>query len=169
MIEENLEQPEESVEDGLPADPSVWPGAQPKQAAFLTAFVIVAGSIVKAAKAAKIARSRHYQWLESDENYLKLFTAARAQAADVLESDAIEMCHEGVLEPIYYMGVHVGNTRRFPYVGMHQFLLRGLKPEVYNRDRVEHTGKDGGPIEIVERLQAGRDRLAKQNDTRPNG
>lgn len=46
-----------------------------------------------------------------------------------------------------------------------EFLLRGAKPDTY-RDRaaVELTGAGGGPIELVERLNAGRARLAKQNE-----
>lgn len=43
-----------------------------------------------------------------------------------------------------------------------EFLLRGNKQETYrDRGTVELTGKDGGPIEIVERLNAGRQRIAK--------
>ena len=43
-----------------------------------------------------------------------------------------------------------------------EFLLRGNKPETYREARtVEISGPGGGPIEIVERLNAARKRMAK--------
>lgn len=46
-----------------------------------------------------------------------------------------------------------------------EFLLRAGKPDKFReRSSVEVTGAAGGPIEIVERLQAGRARIAKTKD-----
>jgi hypothetical protein len=41
------------------------------------------------------------------------------------------------------------------------FLLRARMPEKYGRAALELTGPAGGPIEIVERLNAGRARVAR--------
>lgn len=122
-----------------------WPGIEPKQAAFLTAFVITGGRVGEAAKLAKIARCRHYAWL-THETYRTLFEQAKEQAADLLEDEAVRRANEGVLEPVFYQGEQCGSIRRYPD-GLMQFLLRGAKPEKYNRERVEHSGPDGGPVE----------------------
>jgi hypothetical protein len=44
--------------------------------------------------------------------------------------------------------------------GLLMFLLRGRMPEKYGRQALEVTGPQGGPIEIVERLNAARLRIA---------
>lgn len=121
-----------------------WPGLKAKQAAFLHAFIITGGQVVSAARAAKIARCTHYDWLAS-EKYAEAFKRARDQAGDVLESEAIRRAHEGTDEPVYFRGTKCGEVRRYPD-GLMQFLLRGVKPDKY-REKVEHSGPDGGPIQ----------------------
>lgn len=117
----------------------------PRQRAFLKAYTVT-GSIVKAAEATKIQRGMHYRWLEGKE-YADAFAAARLEFADILEAAVMQRALEGVLEPVFYKGKAVGAIRRYSD-GNAQFLLRGLRPDVY-RERVsaEITGKDGGPIE----------------------
>lgn len=52
-------------------------------------------------------------------------------------------------------------VRRMPEGTMLR-LLGGFLPEMFRASKVELTGKDGGPIEIVERLNAARKRLARE-------
>lgn len=141
MIEEEDEQ---EIPLG-PADPSVWPGAEPKQAAFLTALVNSGGTRKKAAKAAKVSRASHYRWHGESETYRALFKEALVQAGHALEDAATERCMTGVPKGIYFQGRKVATERVYPE-GMTMFLLRGIFPDKY-RERTEHTGKDGGPIE----------------------
>ena len=154
------------------------------QAKFLAAYRIVP-QISHAAKVAGIARSQHYQWLESDSEYSALFVAAQLEAIENLEA----ICHEsatiGLQEPIVYQGqiqyepmrnkdgsiklTLAGNVRYTdkPVTVRRQnpiermFLLKALKPEMYREHAtVEHTGG----IEIIDRLTAGRARVAKAQE-----
>ena len=53
------------------------------------------------------------------------------------------------------LGVHRVNA------SLLMFLLRGRMPEKYGRAALEVTGPGGGPIEIVQRMQAARQRMAR--------
>lgn len=136
-----------------------------KQTAFLAAFVTTA-SVTKAAKAAKVDRALHYRWLDEDPAYAKQFDAAKEQAAQVLEDEAIRRAYEGIEEPLVYQGQFTykekynpatGKTEKYgkPLAirkysdGLLQFLLKGFRPEKY-RDRasVEHSAPGGGPIQL---------------------
>jgi hypothetical protein len=156
-----------------------------RRAAFLAAYS-VCGQITKAAKAARIDRDMHYQWLKGDPEYPALFEDARMKAVQALEDEAVRRATEGVFEPNQYQGQFVypikgyekdPETGRFrkdrPIFGkkplgvmkksdrLLEFLLRAGKPEKFReRAAVEVTGADGGPLEIIERLQAGRKRVA---------
>ena len=116
-----------------------------RQRAFLKAYSIT-GSVVKSAEAAKVERGMHYRWIK-DKEYQQAFEAARLEFADVLEAAVISRAVDGTLEPVFYKGKAVGAIRRYSD-GNAQFLLRGLRPDVY-RDRTEITGKNGGPVTIV--------------------
>jgi hypothetical protein len=156
-----------------------------RRAAFLAAYA-VCGQITAAAKAAKIERDMHYRWLKEDADYPALFEDARMKAVQALEDEAVRRATEGVFEPNQYQGQFVYPIKGYalnletnkpdydrPIFGkkplgvikksdrLLEFLLRAGKPEKFrDRGTVELTGKDGGPIEIVERLQAGRKRIA---------
>jgi hypothetical protein len=116
----------------------------------LHALVITGGQVAAAARAAKIARTIHYEWLKDEPPYAEAYERAKIQAAEVLESEAIRRAKEGVYEPIYYKGRQCGKVLRYPD-GLMQFLLRGAKPEKY-REKVEHTGADGSAL-IPQRIE----------------
>jgi hypothetical protein len=156
-----------------------------KRASFLAAFAVTA-SITRAAKAAKIDRALHYRWLAEGGAYPEQFASASDRAAQILEDEAVRRAHEGVVEPNVWKGeftykrrqvevtdADTGEIRKVwqnhgPPIGVRKysdallmFLLKGLRPQTY-RERVtaELTGKDGGPLEIVTRLNAARNRIA---------
>jgi len=129
---------EEELDDLLPERPE-WPGAEPKQAAFLTALIIVAGQAAKAARAARIPRQSHYRWLDTDENYRKLYAFAMRQVTQTLEDEATRRAVEGVKRGVYYQGERCG-TEIVHSDGLMMFLLRGAAPEKY-RERSELSGK----------------------------
>lgn len=142
----------------------------PKRDAFLAAFKLTA-SITKAAAAAKCERGLHYRWLD-DAEYREAFEAAKEEAAQSLEDEAVRRAYEGVLEPLVYQGEFTyerdakGRRKLKKPLGIRKysdalmmFLLKGFKPDKYReRGSVELTGANGGPIEIVERLNAARKR-----------
>lgn len=120
-----------------------------KKPAFLAAFVLTA-SLTDAAKACGLDRSNHYDWLRSDPAYAEAFEAARAEAAQSLEDEAVRRAREGVLKPVFYQGRRCG-TERVYSDGLMQFLLRGFMPAKY-RNVTEIQGRDGGPIESEHRV-----------------
>ncbi len=153
--EELLEDPE--PEEEPQTERLDWPGAEPKQAAFLTAYVTLGGRICRAARAARINRTMHYRWMKADANYKELFREAELQAADVLEAEAKRRALDGWYEPVYYQGEECGRVLRFSD-GLMQTLLKGAKPDKYReRHEVEHTGT----VNVIERLAAGRKRVAE--------
>lgn len=74
-----------------------------KKPAFLKAYIATA-SLTEAAKACKIDRTLHYQWLENDPEYARAFEQARKQAGQTLEDDAVHWARVGVFEPLVYQG-----------------------------------------------------------------
>lgn len=101
-----------------------------RQDAFLKAYALI-GTISGAAKVAHILKYKHYEWLREDPAYLARFQDAQQERNDRLEEEAIRRAIDGGSDQLL------------------MFLLKGNMPERY-KDRVwnEHTGKDGGPVEI---------------------
>ncbi len=133
---------------------------QQKANAFLKAFALT-GSITRAAQAAGIDKTMHYRWAKKSPAYRAAFEAAAGEFGDELEAEAIRQAKEGVLTPVFYQGQKCGALRVFS-PGLMQFLLRGFKPQKYS-NRTEISGPEGGPIEIVERLNAARARMNEEN------
>lgn len=75
---------------------------QARQARFLKAYRI-AGTVTRAAAAAKIDRSTHYEWME-DPEYREAFNQADMEATGALEDECIERAMRGVYEPLVYQG-----------------------------------------------------------------
>jgi hypothetical protein len=74
-----------------------------KKPAFLKAF-IATGSLTEAAKAVKIDRGAHYDWLRDDPAYAEAFERARIEAGQTLEDIALEWATKGIWEPLVYQG-----------------------------------------------------------------
>lgn len=142
-----------------------------KQTAFLAAFRITA-SITAAAAACKIERQLHYRWLAEPE-YVTAFAQAKEEAAQTLEDEAVRRAKEGVEEPVIWKGEFCyerdsRGRRRLKkplFVRKHSdalmiFLLKGFRPDKYRESfKAELSGPNGGPVEIVERLNAARKRM----------
>lgn len=74
-----------------------------KKKPFLRAFIACA-SLTEAARAVKIDRSLHYQWLRDDPEYVKAFEAAKIEAAQTLEDDAVHWARRGIFEQYVFQG-----------------------------------------------------------------
>lgn len=126
-----------------------------RQAAFLDAYA-ACGNISAACKALGISRQTEHMWRKLPE-YRKLFMDAHEAAADALEAEARRRAVDGVSKLVLYKGepVKVKNpktgeetyltTKEFSDVLL-IFLLKGVRPEKY-RERYEHSGPQGGPIQ----------------------
>ena len=153
-------------------------GHVPKTAAFLAAYVRTA-SVTKAARAAKVHKSLHYQWLKDDAEYAAAFAEAQDQAAQILEDEAIRRAHEGYDEPVIYQGEQCYQREDIvdPETGeitgsrvnldkplvirkysdsLLTFLLKGFRPNKYRENiKAEVTGN----VDIAGLLAAARSRL----------
>jgi hypothetical protein len=154
-----------------PARPVLFPDlSHPNaraQRAFLIAYARV-GTVTRAATAARVDRATHQNWMKypgpPGEAYRLAFEQAEAMAADILEDEARRRAVEGLVR---YQFDRAGNPLMFPGTKKPYYeleysdtlLLAQLKanrPDKY-RERIEHTGKDGGPIQVepvVDKLRA---------------
>lgn len=120
---------------------------QLRQAAFLAAFVSCA-RIAKAARQARIPRALHYRWMEEDPDYARAFERATPIAAGLLEDEAMRRAHEGTKRAIYYQGEKIGYEFEYSDTLL-MFLLRALLPKRYgDRTAIQHSGPEGGPIDV---------------------
>lgn len=113
--------------------------------AFLAAFKETA-SITVAARSAGVRREQHYKWM-ADPGYAADFDAAREEAIQTLEDEAVRRARNGTQRPVFYQGEECGLVYEYSD-SLLMFLLRSWKPEKY-RESVEQrqVGPNGGPIE----------------------
>jgi hypothetical protein len=135
-----------------------------RQRAFLAAYAATA-SVKAAAAAAKLAFVTHYDWMTKDPVYRAAFEGVQDQAAQALEDEAVRRAHEGVKRPVLYRGKPVktgrGRSSRILYETEYSdqlllALLKRFRPNLY-RERV--TTEVSGSIDVIERLEAGRQRV----------
>jgi len=107
------------------------------QRAFLEAFVI-AGNISGASRTSQVSRDTHYAWLKDDPAYAAAYKVAADEAIDLLEQEARKRAISGA-RPSDLLLI---------------FLLKAGRPEKY-RERLEHTGKGGGPIQVKKTVTFG--------------
>jgi hypothetical protein len=79
------------------------PTFTPKKRAFLKAYV-ECGQIVKAARCVGISKQAHYEWLDIDPEYVKVFAEAKKEVGELLEAEAIRRAHDGCDDPVVYQG-----------------------------------------------------------------
>jgi hypothetical protein len=119
-------------------------------------------SIKAAAKAIGIDKSRHYDWLKNDPAYRAAWETVQDQAAQSLEDEAVRRAFEGVKRMRTHQGRPVKDGRgKIVYdveydSALLLALLKRYRPHLY-RERVETQVT--GTLEIVERIQQGRQRL----------
>ncbi|MGC1273927.1 MAG: hypothetical protein WBC44_09485 [Planctomycetaceae bacterium] len=142
-----------------PKKPMIRPSAV-KQAAFLAAYAET-GNISTAAKASKIERKTHWDWMHGDATYPERFEAAKEQAIETLEAEARRRAVEGVEEPAgWYKGKSCGTVRKYSNTLL-IFLLKGAAPEKY-RERVDN--KLSGGVNV-----SGEVRIYLPSNARPDG
>jgi hypothetical protein len=148
--------------------------AQPNADAFLVAYRQT-GSVTRAAELVDVSRSLHYEWLKN-ESYAQQFSEAQREVAQMLEDEVMRRAVDGIQEPVIYQGELCYQTTYNPRTketkrstkpltvtkysnSLLTFLTKAFNPAKYReRQQVEVTGS----LELIERLAAGRARIAKQ-------
>ena len=120
-------------------------GGSPKRRAFLAAMAQT-GLITAAAHAAKVSINAHSQVWMKQPGYPELFAAAKEQAVEMMEAEALRRATIGSPEPVFHAGKQCGTVTKKSDVLL-IFLLKAARPEKY-RDRMAHelSGPKGGPI-----------------------
>lgn len=113
------------------------------QGAFLAAFAKM-GMVTRAAEAAGIDRWTHYEWLKVDPDYKREFERACTIVTDAWEDEAIRRAFHGVEKPVTVAGARELVKEYSDRLA--EFILTHRKPEVYGKQRIEHTGPGGKPL-----------------------
>jgi hypothetical protein len=116
-------------------------------------------SISKSARDAGIGAETAYTWRANSRGTLNEDTGeytddfcirweqAQRDGIERIEDEAIRRAVEGVEKPVYQQGVIAGSVTEYSDTLM-GLVLRGKMPALYNTERHEHTGKDGGAVEM---------------------
>lgn len=126
-----------------------------KQGAFLQAFA-KSGCIKKAAQECGIDRDNHYQWLDEDPDYAKLYSDIERRMVDEAEDALRDRALNG-MEVVKTIAGAREIVREFDGEYLF-FFLRAHRPDKY-REHQDVTITNLG--EITEALKAGRERAAK--------
>lgn len=125
--------------------------SHPKKRAFLAAYAGL-GAITKAAKVAGINRRSHQNWMDTEgpegEAYREAFDVAKSEACESLELEARRRALYGVPKNVYYLGKKIETIKEYSDTLL-IFLMKGAMPTKYRENqRIEHTGPEGGPIQL---------------------
>lgn len=147
------------------------------------------GNILRACEVAKIGRSTFYDRRDADDDFAAKVREAKTIATDRLEDEARRRGEDGVSKPVLYKGKPIflwfdkdnnvlpskkGSVGPRRALMEHEysdtlliFLLNGLRPNKYrSRQRIEHTGKGGKPIEYKDVSDGDLDRKIAEAEAR---
>lgn len=110
------------------------------------------GNVRRSCEAAGVARSWAYDLRAKDPQFAAEWKAAALDAADLIEETLLDRGLSGWEEPVYQGGQLVGEIRRYAH-NVAMVILKASNPEKYgDRTRLEHTGPDGGAIQIQQQI-----------------
>ena len=105
------------------------------------------GYVRTAAQSVGVSNTIHYHWLESDEEYQKLYDQAKLQMRDEMVAEAWRRGWRGWDKPIIYKGEITGTYREYSD-NLLMFILKQLDPSF--RDNATAIGiNSGGPVEVT--------------------
>lgn len=110
---------------------------RPLQKAFLAAYKETA-NLTLAARATKIDRRRHYDWI-SEPEYAEEFGKAHDEAVEVMIGEARRRAVEGTEKPVFYKGDECGAIREYSD-NLLMFLIKKERPEYREAFKHEHSG-----------------------------
>ncbi len=112
--------------------------------AFL-AVLATGGSVAKACKTVGVDRATAYNWRGKDEEFKEAWDAAREDGYDLLEDEARRRAVDGIDKPVYHAGARIDVVKEYSDTLL-SLMLKGYRSSVF-RDKVEHTGAEGGAIQ----------------------
>ena len=122
------------------------------KARFLTSLSKT-GNVKESCEIAGVNRQYAYEVREKDPAFAQEWASALADAADVLEREAVRRGMEGYDEPVYYLGQVVGTVRKYSDQIL-ILLLKAAKPDKFRENiKQELTGPGGAPL-LVQNLIA---------------
>ncbi len=110
-----------------------------------------------ACRKAKIGAAQVYKCRAADSRFADAWAEAIRIGTAELEAEAGRRAYHGTLKPVYQKGVLVGRIREYSDTLL-IFLLKARRPQKY-RERVEHSGLKGKPIDV--QVKHDFDRYAK--------
>ena len=115
------------------------------QELFLDSFRETA-NVRDAAKIAGVDRNTVYQWCKSSKVFKSAYDAALEDANDAIRSEIRRRAIDGWNEEVYQNGFCAGTVHKYSDTLL-IFLTKARMPEFRDKQQVELTGKDGGPIQ----------------------
>jgi len=105
-------------------------------------------NVSEACRASGISRTAAYEWRESDTDFATAWKEAEETAADRLEREAWRRAVDGTDKPVTFQGAITATYKEYSD-RMLEILLKAHRPEKFvERVKNEHTGKDGGAIQL---------------------
>lgn len=124
-------------------------GWTPEKRAKFLAELAQTGNATLSAKLVGLSKARAYVLRKEDAEFSAAWDDAISESADLLEAEARRRAVTGVEKPVYQGGKLVGHVQEYSDTLL-IFLLKGNNREKFgDLARLEHTGKDGGPIETA--------------------
>ncbi|HEY6198149.1 MAG TPA: hypothetical protein VI231_06055 [Candidatus Binatia bacterium] len=124
-----------------------------RQRAFLAGF-LAGESLKRAEDLADVSRWCHYQWMKSDALYRERFRLAKTILTDEAEEEAYRRAFLGYDAPVVYGGKITAWYKSYSDA-LAQFLLKGMRPEIYGPGAAD---RPMGPTEMTIRVVRPEDR-----------
>lgn len=120
----------------------------PKKLARFLEALAETGNVRQAASRSTLSRHLLYDYRKRHEDFATAWNDALQSAMElVLEPEAIRRAVDGVSEPVFHQGTRIATVKKYSDTLL-IFLLKGGLKEKY-AERTEHTGKEGGPIQVA--------------------
>lgn len=113
--------------------------------AMFLAVLSQGGSPTKACRAIGIDRKTAYNWRNKDQDFADAWDSALQEGYDLLEDEARRRAVDGVTKSVYFQGVPIDLITEYSD-SLLTLLLKGFRSQIF-RDKVEHSGPDGGAIQ----------------------
>jgi len=117
-------------------------------AAFMNALETL-GNAAAAAQLTQLSRAALYSQRRSDPAFRQRWDDAMLIGIEAQEDEMRRRAFKGVLRPVFYKGDVCGYTTEYSDSNA-QFLMKGAKPEIYARERLDVTMKGGLEIKYAE-------------------
>ena len=124
------------------------PLTQERIAAFMNALGAL-GNAAAAAQLTQLSRAALYSKRRSDPAFRQRWDDAMLIGIEAQEDEMRRRAFKGVRRPVFYKGDICGHVVEYSDSNA-QFLMKGAKPEIYARERLDVTMKGGLEIKYAE-------------------